>query len=299
MNKLDVILKTKNFNKYQKTLFINLIKFKDQQELSKIVSDLNDNSLMINLDSYNYCEYLTDLFRLSFFNTIDFIKLNNLKLDDQLLEELKLTITFISNTINKLFWTNIDKLFDAKNNLVNKRAYQIKIRDYLFYLYSLFKKITNKQLLNIISNVVNVYLLLDSSKNNQTKLDKLTNNLTNILNLIEQSFLDSTKKLLEEIYQTFELLVFKDQQLKQTKNNFYDFLNNDLIFRSNFKNELEALEFLGLTNNTSWNEIKKRYKLLAVRYHPDNNKNEPVAEEMMQKLNNAYNLLKSKKNNSI
>ncbi|SYV95976.1 Uncharacterised protein, partial [Mycoplasma putrefaciens] len=122
----------------------------------------------------------------------------------------------------------------------------------MFYLYSLFKKITNKQLLNIISNIVNVYLLLDSSKNNQTKLDKLTNNLTNILNLIEQSFLDSTKKLLEEIYQTFELLVFKDQQLKQTKNNFYDFLNNDLIFRSNFKNELEALEFLGLTNNTSW-----------------------------------------------
>ncbi|MBY7704558.1 DnaJ domain-containing protein [Vibrio harveyi] len=38
--------------------------------------------------------------------------------------------------------------------------------------------------------------------------------------------------------------------------------------------------------------MKTKYKQLAIKYHPDNNINNSQAQEMMKKINSAYNLLK-------
>lgn len=57
--------------------------------------------------------------------------------------------------------------------------------------------------------------------------------------------------------------------------------------------EMQALEVLGLIPPTDLDEIKRRYKGLAKKYHPDINKGDPLAEEKLKKINSAYSLLKT------
>ena len=49
-------------------------------------------------------------------------------------------------------------------------------------------------------------------------------------------------------------------------------------------------EVLGLTKGASQDEIKKSYRSLAKKYHPDINK-EPGAEEKFKEINEAYDTL--------
>lgn len=50
-------------------------------------------------------------------------------------------------------------------------------------------------------------------------------------------------------------------------------------------------EILGISSTTSKNEIKKRYRELALKYHPDMNSNDPGAEEKFKKISEAYGVL--------
>ncbi|MDQ0567842.1 J domain-containing protein [Mycoplasma yeatsii] len=286
------LIKITNYNKYQESLAFNLFKFNNQTELDEIINDIKKNNLILKLDQYNYNEYLTDVFRLNFYNTIDFIKINNDKLDDKLIKNLKLTLNFISNTINNVFWNNINKFYDAKNNLVNITEYNLEISNHLSELYFQFKQVVANQLLNIISNLIDVYLQINYLNNNEIKLNILNNNLTSILDLISEKFLSITKSKLQYIYKVFKLKDIHQQSKINYKKNFDDFLNDDYLFETSFSDELKALEFLGLQNNVTWNEIKTKYKQLAIKYHPDNNLNNNQAQEMMKKINSAYNLLK-------
>ncbi|UWD35386.1 DnaJ domain-containing protein [Mycoplasma cottewii] len=292
MKDIDLNLKTSNYQKYQEALSFNLLKFNNQIELNYIINDINKDNLIIKLDQFNYNEYLTDIFKINFYNTIDFIKINNDKLDEKLIENLKLTLNFISNTINHIFWNNINKLYDAKNNLINVRKYNLEISNYLSDLYFQFKEIVANQLLNIISHLIDSYLKVSYLNNNDIKLNILNNNLTSILDLISEKFLSITKLKLQYIYKVFGLKDISNQTKTDYKKNFDDFLNDDYLFETSFSDELKALEFLGLENNVTWNEIKTKYKQLAIKYHPDNNLNNNQAQEMMKKINSAYNLLK-------
>lgn len=47
------------------------------------------------------------------------------------------------------------------------------------------------------------------------------------------------------------------------------------------------LGILGLSGRPTWNEIKKAYRRMAMKYHPDVNK-APDATEQMKKINAAY-----------
>lgn len=56
--------------------------------------------------------------------------------------------------------------------------------------------------------------------------------------------------------------------------------------------EHEAMAIMGLEHPVTLEEIKQRYKTLAKKHHPDLNKNDPKAEELLKKINMSYTVLK-------
>ncbi len=56
--------------------------------------------------------------------------------------------------------------------------------------------------------------------------------------------------------------------------------------------EYEALSIFGLSPPMDIEAIKKRYKELAKKFHPDINQNDPKAEERLKQVNMAYTVLK-------
>ena len=58
----------------------------------------------------------------------------------------------------------------------------------------------------------------------------------------------------------------------------------------------KALQFFGLSNGFSETDLKKAYRKLAMKYHPDCNPGDKEAEEKFKELQNAHAILKNKKN---
>lgn len=57
-------------------------------------------------------------------------------------------------------------------------------------------------------------------------------------------------------------------------------------------------ELLGVPRNASDDEIKKSFRRLAMKYHPDRNKDNPEAEEKFKKIKEAYEVLSDAKKRS-
>ena len=54
-------------------------------------------------------------------------------------------------------------------------------------------------------------------------------------------------------------------------------------------------EILGITKSASKDEIKKAYRKLALKYHPDKNKGDKVSEEKFKEASEAYHVLSDDK----
>ena len=52
---------------------------------------------------------------------------------------------------------------------------------------------------------------------------------------------------------------------------------------------------LGLDKNCSETDIKKAYRKLALKYHPDKNKDDSTAEDKFKKISTAYEILSDKR----
>ena len=63
--------------------------------------------------------------------------------------------------------------------------------------------------------------------------------------------------------------------------------------------EFDYYEILELQRNASGDEIKKAYRKMALKYHPDRNPDDKEAEEMFKKVNEAYQILSDKEKRQI
>ncbi len=64
-------------------------------------------------------------------------------------------------------------------------------------------------------------------------------------------------------------------------------------------NKRDYYEVLGVSKNATDAEIKKAYRKLAKKYHPDMNKDNPQAEELFKEVTESYNVLSDKEKRKL
>ena len=57
---------------------------------------------------------------------------------------------------------------------------------------------------------------------------------------------------------------------------------------------MDYYKILGVNKDADENEIKKAYRKLAIKYHPDKNLGNKEAEEKFKEINEAYEVLSDK-----
>lgn len=58
-------------------------------------------------------------------------------------------------------------------------------------------------------------------------------------------------------------------------------------------------EVLGVAKTASDDELKKAYRKLAIQFHPDQNPDDPVAEEKFKEVSHAYDVLRDSEKRAL
>ncbi len=66
----------------------------------------------------------------------------------------------------------------------------------------------------------------------------------------------------------------------------------------NMTNKRDYYEVLGVARNASDEEIKKTYRRLAMKHHPDRNANDKSSEEKFKQIKEAYEVLSDNRKRS-
>lgn len=67
------------------------------------------------------------------------------------------------------------------------------------------------------------------------------------------------------------------------------------IFLDQVLSDKDLYKVLGIKRNAQLNEIKKAYRQLTIKYHPDKNKGDPNASQKFAEINEAYEVLSDPK----
>ena len=61
----------------------------------------------------------------------------------------------------------------------------------------------------------------------------------------------------------------------------------------------DCYDVLGVTKSASKDDIKKAYRKLALKYHPDKTKGDKASEEKFKEASEAYHILSDEKRNCL
>jgi len=99
------------------------------------------------------------------------------------------------------------------------------------------------------------------------------------------------KKRTSEEIEDMEVEEEEEYQEEEYDEENGDMENEDNEHQTETKPQEDFYELLGVSKTASDQEIKKSYYKLALKVHPDRNKDDPEANEKFQKLGRAYEIL--------
>ncbi|AUF83928.1 hypothetical protein CXP39_02675 [Mesoplasma syrphidae] len=127
-----------------------------------------------------------------------------------------------------------------------------------------------------------VFKNISISYDKQEIIDK---NLIRIEKVLNEAVDTILKKLYEDLSITEEQFVYTKDSDEPINNN-----SSAETYGKNFDQFELAYQVLGTTSDIDDVELKKAYRKLAMKYHPDKN-SDAEANEFMSKINQAYELI--------
>ena len=144
------------------------------------------------------------------------------------------------------------------------------------------------------------------------KIDEIDEEFDERIEEIEEEFEEEEQRLWDQVYD-YDWYEMSDEQSKAKEN--YDKAKQDYKkstgrewhdddWEKNWKEAFEEIlghkinldecyEELGLSRNAKFSEVKKRYRELALKHHPDKCKDKQAAEERFKKIVEAYEAIKN------
>ncbi|MBZ0182188.1 MAG: DnaJ domain-containing protein [Melioribacteraceae bacterium] len=201
--------------------------------------------------------------------------------------------SFISSSITVITLKQIDCLLKSENLIQSVPKENVFQKFYL-----LITSIENTDLITGIQNlIIPLSQNLFSKPDNQQEIYYKLLNATDNINYINKDYLFVLYNYLKKINDTSLLFEKLNSIFQQSEN---DNSNKQKDF-DNIKDINHYYSILGLSNDASIDEIKKAYKTLISKYHPDKFANlsvefQEIAERKSKEINEAYSQLKKERN---